>query len=394
MDVLLFESLGIGAILGLLLGLTGAGGSLVALPLLLSLHLPLRDAIGVSLGAVALSALIGAIPRARQGQVAWRPVLVLALAGLPSNAVGQWLGRFVPEGVLIVAFCLLVLWSAWRMWRGAGMKREASDQARSLPLLGIGLAVGLLSGLMGVGGGFLVVPGLLWFTPLSMMAATATSMAVIALVSGGGFLIYLTGAHPPLPLLGGLAAGGAVGVLGGNLLAQRLGGPTLQRLFALMLVAVSFSLAAQKLYGGELFSAAGAPGERRYAPYAKVTPWRTTRLSTRHRQVRQVKTADATVFRSEPGALTLLRRPLPASRTGRPRAAARPAGRGAPTRATRRSARSRTPAIAAAPPPGLRGRPGRGAARTCAGPVRRADDRAGRVLRGGRARRRAMPGTG
>ncbi|MBV5822223.1 sulfite exporter TauE/SafE family protein [Pseudomonas aeruginosa] len=250
MDVLLFESLGIGAVLGLLLGLTGAGGSLVALPLLLSLHLPLRDAIGVSLGAVALSALIGAIPRARQGQVAWRPVLVLALAGLPSNAVGQWLGRFVPEGVLIVAFCLLVLWSAWRMWRGAGMKREASDQARSLPLLGIGLAVGLLSGLMGVGGGFLVVPGLLWFTPLSMMAATATSMAVIALVSGGGFLIYLTGAPPPLPLLGGLAAGGAVGVLGGNLLAQRLGGPTLQRLFALMLVAVSFSLAAQKLYGG------------------------------------------------------------------------------------------------------------------------------------------------
>ena len=122
--------------------------------------------------------------------MAWRPVLVLALAGLPSNAVGQWLGRFVPEGVLIVAFCLLVLWSAWRMWRGAGMKREASDQARSLPLLGIGLAVGLLSGLMGVGGGFLVVPGLLWFTPLSMMAATATSMAVIALVSGGGFLIY------------------------------------------------------------------------------------------------------------------------------------------------------------------------------------------------------------
>ncbi len=166
------------------------------------------------------------------------------------HAVGAAVGRFVPEGVLIVAFCLLVLWSAWRMWRGAGMKREASDQARSLPLLGIGLAVGLLSGLMGVGGGFLVVPGLLWFTPLSMMAATATSMAVIALVSGGGFLIYLTGAHPPLPLLGGLAAGGAVGVLGGNLLAQRLGGPTLQRLFALMLVAVSFSLAAQKLYGG------------------------------------------------------------------------------------------------------------------------------------------------
>ncbi|AKF97964.1 membrane protein [Pseudomonas aeruginosa] len=283
MDVLLFESLGIGAVLGLLLGLTGAGGSLVALPLLLSLHLPLRDAIGVSLGAVALSALIGAIPRARQGQVAWRPVLVLALAGLPSNAVGQWLGRFVPEGVLIVAFCLLVLWSAWRMWRGAGMKREASDQARSLPLLGIGLAVGLLSGLMGVGGGFLVVPGLLWFTPLSMMAATATSMAVIALVSGGGFLVvpgllWFT----PLSMMAATATSisanrrcrvgpprrcasrlppssgrlRAWSLASRFIPAPRLGGPTLQRLFALMLVAVSFSLAAQKLYGGEPFSAA------------------------------------------------------------------------------------------------------------------------------------------
>lgn len=82
----------------------------------------------MSLGAVALSALIGAIPRARQGQVAWRPVLVLALAGLPSNAVGQWLGRFVPEGVLIVAFCLLVLWSAWRMWRGAGMNARPATR--------------------------------------------------------------------------------------------------------------------------------------------------------------------------------------------------------------------------------------------------------------------------
>ncbi|MBT8767493.1 sulfite exporter TauE/SafE family protein [Metapseudomonas boanensis] len=246
-DLLLLEALGIGTVLGLLLGLTGAGGSLVALPLLLSLHLPLRDAIGVSLGAVALSAAIGAIPRAVQGQVAWRPVLLLALSGLPGNAAGQWFGRFIPEFVLILGFCLLVLWSAWRMWRGAGVPQGASGALRSRPLVAIGLAVGLLSGVMGVGGGFLIVPALLWFTPLGMLAATATSMAVIALVSGGGFLLYLSGAQPPMLLLGGLAAGGALGVLGGNQLAVRLGGETLQRLFALMLVAVSLSLAAQKL---------------------------------------------------------------------------------------------------------------------------------------------------
>ncbi|MNN81638.1 Sulfite exporter TauE/SafE [compost metagenome] len=83
-----------------------------------------------------------------------------------------------------------------------------------------------------------------------MLAATATSMAVIALVSGGGFLLYLSGAQPPMSLLACLAAGGAIGVLSGNKLSTRLGGATLQRLFALMLVAVSLSLAAQKLFAG------------------------------------------------------------------------------------------------------------------------------------------------
>lgn len=248
MDLLLAEALGIGLILGLLLGLTGAGGSLVALPLLLSLHLPLRDAIGVSLGAVAMSALIGAIPRARLGQVAWRPALLLALTGLPGNALGQWLGRFVPETALVAAFCLLVLWSAWRLWRSSGQPaHESRGPLRPAVLLAIGMGVGILSGLMGVGGGFLIVPTLLWFSPLPLLSAMATSMAVIALVSGGGFLIYLGGANPPLPLLGGLAMGGAIGVLSGNLLAQRLNSSLLQRLFALMLVVVSLSLAAQKL---------------------------------------------------------------------------------------------------------------------------------------------------
>ena len=248
MELLLAEALGIGLVLGLLLGLTGAGGSLVALPLLLSLHLPLRDAIGVSLGAVAMSALIGAIPRARLGQVAWRPVVLLAVAGLPGNALGQWLGRFVPETALIVAFCALVLWSAWRLWRSSGQPpRVDPGPLRPGPLLAIGVGVGALSGLMGVGGSFLIVPALLWFSPLPLLSAMATSMAVIALVSGGGFLIYLTGANPPLPLLGGLALGGAIGVLSGNLLAQRLNSTLLQRLFALMLVLVSLSMAVQKL---------------------------------------------------------------------------------------------------------------------------------------------------
>lgn len=249
MDILLYEALGIGLLLGTLLGLTGAGGSLVALPLLLSLHLPLRDAIGVSLGALGLSALIGAASRWRSGDVHLTPAILLIITGLPGSWIGQQLGQLINEFWLVLAFCLLVLWSAWRMWSNAKLPEQSDKKPLNRGMLVfIGLWVGILSGLMGVGGGFLIVPALLWFSPLTMLAAAATSMAVIAVVSGAGFLIYFSAANPPLSLLVGIAIGGSVGVLLGNKLATRLGGPTLQRIFAIMLLSVSLSLAAQKLF--------------------------------------------------------------------------------------------------------------------------------------------------
>lgn len=241
------EILLIGLILGSLLGLTGAGGSLVALPLLLSLHLSLRDAIGVSLGAVGLSALIGVLSRLKQKDCHWPAVFNLALTGIPGSACGQWLGRYLPETWLISAFCLLVLWSAWRMWRQSGLTETAEQAYRPALLAVAGFFIGTLSGLMGVGGGFLIVPALLWLSPLGMLAATTTSMAVIALVSGSGFLLYLSHNQPPAGLLGGLLLGGALGVVLGTRLARRLGGPWLQRIFALMLLGVSLSIAIQKL---------------------------------------------------------------------------------------------------------------------------------------------------
>ncbi|HZJ95255.1 MAG TPA: sulfite exporter TauE/SafE family protein [Thiopseudomonas sp.] len=249
MDNLIYEALGIGLLLGTLLGLTGAGGSLVALPLLLSLHLPLRDAIGVSLGALALSALIGTVSRWRSGDVHLTPAVLLIVTGLPGSWIGQQLGQLINEFWLVLGFCLLVLWSAWRMWNNAKLPEQSDKRPLNrIMLVVIGLWVGILSGLMGVGGGFLIVPALLWFSPLSMLAAAATSMAVIAVVSGAGFIIYLSAASPPLSLLAGIAVGGSLGVLLGNKLATRLGGPILQRIFAIMLLSVSLSLAAQKLF--------------------------------------------------------------------------------------------------------------------------------------------------
>lgn len=241
------EAIAIGLVLGGLLGLTGAGGSLVALPLLLSLHLPLNDAIGVSLGAVSLASIVGCAGRWSKRQIHWRSVLTLAVSGVPGSWLGQQLGRHIQESWLIIAFCLLVLWSARRMWLQAGLPQNTDRSSRPWLLVFVGLLVGVLSGLLGVGGGFLIVPALLWFSPLDMLAATATSMAVIALVTAAGFINYLQQASPPLLLLAGLFGGGSLGVLLGNRLAYRLGGPTLQRFFAIILLLVSLSVAAQKL---------------------------------------------------------------------------------------------------------------------------------------------------
>ncbi len=241
------QALAIGLVLGGLLGLTGAGGSLVALPLLLSLHLPMRDAIGVSLGAVGLAALIGALSRWRSGDIHLPSVALLAVTGMPGSWLGQQLGRYIPETWLVIFFCVLVLWSAQRMWRQASISNPHSQPAKPVLLVLIGLGTGVLSGLMGVGGGFLIVPALLWFGSLSMLRATATSIAVIALVSGCGFLIYLSSAQPNMELLPGLFIGGAIGVLAGGKLALKLGGSTLQRIFAILLLLVSLSVAGQKL---------------------------------------------------------------------------------------------------------------------------------------------------
>nr|WP_245399818.1 sulfite exporter TauE/SafE family protein [Atopomonas sediminilitoris] len=240
---------GIGTLLGLLLGLTGAGGSLIALPLLLSLHLPLVDAVGVSLGAVSLAALSGVATR--RHDIAWWPVLTIAASGIPGTALGQWLGRLLPEQPLIIAFCVLVLWLAQKLWRSAAGAMHTTRTSTHYPgLLISGIGVGSLSGLLGVGGGFLVVPLLRWLTPLNVMAAAATSLAIIVLVAGSGFALYASQHSAPWPLLASLIGGGIVGAMAGSALAKVIGGTQVQRVFAVLLVGVSLSTAAYKLTGG------------------------------------------------------------------------------------------------------------------------------------------------
>lgn len=260
----------VGLLIGLVLGLTGAGGSVFAVPLLILLvGMPMTDAVGLALGAVAVSALYGSIRNGSQRLVLWWPAILLAAGGALFAPLGKWLGNQLPEFWLLLGFNVLALIIATRMWLGArrnpanarilranaGFGAEApTDLCRLSPkgqfelrppciggLLIGGVAVGLLSGLFGVGGGFLIVPLLLVLSQVGMAQAVATSLVIISLISASGFVshILLSSAGVDLNLLIWLAVGGIAGMVLGQLVSRKIDGARLQQLFAFSLIAVS-----------------------------------------------------------------------------------------------------------------------------------------------------------
>lgn len=267
----------IGILIGLVLGLTGAGGSVLALPLLTGLlHLPLATANGLSLGAVACAAVPGVWWRLRRGQVVWPPAGFMMLGGVLLTPLGRLLARQLPAPVLAAGFMLLVVVVAVRMWQQASTNPAAASAVRAWPgdagparpacqfdssgtlqlqlpcivrLTLAGALTGLLSGLFGVGGGFVIVPALVLLTGLPMANAVATSLLVITVVAGTGFAGFLLEAPAAATLLLPLAGGGVLGMLLGSLLAPRLAGPGLQRLFVVLMLGLAAAMLINILRG-------------------------------------------------------------------------------------------------------------------------------------------------
>ncbi len=251
--------LAVGIVIGLVLGLTGAGGSLFAVPMLaVLLGLPPVEATGVALGAVALSALMGVIQRRGVG-IVWLPVSIILTGGVAIAPVGRWLAGFIPDLYLLLGFSLLTSWTALRMWLQAsksevGLFAEVLDEDLTVkpePLLMngfwptpilwksivAGLVTGLLSGLLGVGGGFVIIPILTLLVGLTMAQAIASSLLIIAFVSTSGFVAHWWLHHGiAVDILIWVSLGGVVGMWLGGLLSPKIGGSNLQRGFALMLV--------------------------------------------------------------------------------------------------------------------------------------------------------------
>jgi uncharacterized membrane protein YfcA len=228
-----------GALIGFLLAVLGAGGSILLLPLLVTgAGLPTREAVPLSLLVVLLLALVNAGPYVQRRQVAPTPALQL---GLPALA-GAWAGGslvkagWVPETAQLLIFAVAALVAAWLLLHrpagGSGRPRTGIAAA----LAGQGLLVGLLTGIAGVGGGFAIVPALVLLAGLPMPLASGTSLLLIA---ANSIVALLALGHWPsgsLSMLIPLVAGGLAGAAAGQVLAPRLSEHRLRQGFAVLLL--------------------------------------------------------------------------------------------------------------------------------------------------------------
>ena len=237
-------------IVGLALGLLGGGGSILAVPLLLYVAgLDAREAIATSLLVVGVTSGVAVVPHALAGRVRWRTGVVFGLAGMAGAYTGGRLAAFVPAALLLVAFALMMLATAAAMLRGRATVGEGGgpDELPLLHVLGEGAVVGLVTGLVGAGGGFLVVPALVLLGGMPMSAAVGTSLVVISMKSFAGLAGYLATVEIDWALAGAVTAAAVTGSVAGARLAGRVDQEVLRRAFGWFVVATGVFVLAQQL---------------------------------------------------------------------------------------------------------------------------------------------------
>lgn len=239
----------LGAVLiGLSLGLTGAGGSILTLPLLVYLAgVPPREAVALSLLVVGSAALVGALQRARTGEIHLRAILWFALSGAIGAAVGARFTQLVPPALLMGAFSLLMVGVAVRMLTQRPEGQEPEADCRPLRCFAAGGGVGILTGFLGVGGGFLLVPALTRFGRLPLRTATGTSLAVIFFNSAAGFLSHFGRVPMRWDLALVFSAIAVAGVLAGGRIAKFLPAKRLRQGFAVLTLAIGIMIGVQTI---------------------------------------------------------------------------------------------------------------------------------------------------
>ncbi|NQV60663.1 MAG: sulfite exporter TauE/SafE family protein [Alphaproteobacteria bacterium] len=240
-----------GASTGLMLGILGSGGSIVTMPAFIYLlGVAPKPAIAMSLGVVGLTAGVSALQHGWRGNVNFRIVLIFGLFGAAGTFAGARIGILLPDALQLVMFALIMYAAAYKMIRpnpvaaggGAGNITGDNDNAPPLRYLHIalhGIIVGILTGIVGVGGGFLIVPALVLLSGLGMKEAIGTSLAIIALKSFAGFAGYAGSVPIDWPLMAVFSAVAITAGVVGGLISHKIPAAILKSSFAVFLLLVA-----------------------------------------------------------------------------------------------------------------------------------------------------------
>ncbi|MDD5295752.1 MAG: sulfite exporter TauE/SafE family protein [Rhodocyclaceae bacterium] len=242
-----------GMLTGLALGVFGSGGGIVVVPALIYLlHLPAKEAIAMGLGIIAITAVLSAWDHWRSGNVDLRAAAIFGPIGMVGTFAGARLGTVLPAGFQLGLFAFVMYIAAYRMLKkkpvalGAALGDRDRDARTHVALLAAaGIGVGLLAGVVGVGGGFLIVPALVLLAGVPMKRAVGTSLAVVSLNSLSGFAGYFGSVAINFTLMGSFAAVTVLSSLTGARLARRLPAETLKKAFAWGLVVAATYIMAK-----------------------------------------------------------------------------------------------------------------------------------------------------
>lgn len=272
--IVLVLAVALAVLIGVSLGLLGGGGSILTVPILVYvLHMDAHEAIATSLLVVGTTSLAALVPHARAGRIRWRTGVVFGLAGMLGAYLAGRVAKFIPPAVLLLLFGAMMLVTAVAMLRGrkapkarpegadaagdgaegatpAGAAAAKDGSPKDLPVFKVlaeGLVVGAVTGLVGAGGGFLVVPALVLLGGLSMEVAVGTSLVVIAMKSFAGFVGYLGSTPIDWKVAGMVTTAAVVGSFVGARLAGAISPDKLRKGFAWFVVSMAVFILGQQV---------------------------------------------------------------------------------------------------------------------------------------------------
>ncbi|MBI5341453.1 MAG: sulfite exporter TauE/SafE family protein [Mycolicibacterium rufum] len=240
--------LAFGALIGVLLGLLGGGGSILAVPALVyGMGFDVEQAIPISLIVVAAASAVAVLPKIRAKQVRWRMAGIFAAAGIPATIAGSAISAHLPQSVLMIGFAVVMVAAGIRMLTdqgatGTACKIDAGqvNWRRCAPRsIGAGLLVGLLTGLFGVGGGFLIIPALVVVLGVEMSTAIGTSLLIIIANSVTGVFSHLQGINVDWQVTAAFVAAAMATALVAGYFGTKTDTTRLQRWFAYLVFAVA-----------------------------------------------------------------------------------------------------------------------------------------------------------